>query len=258
MHAARHATPATPTAKRNHGAPSSATHVVSHAACQVTIYTTTSSALNETTGDVIQTGGGEMTWDAFFSYQQNRSASKLNYDLYYDPPDWAYFTTPPPSDAWLVLFAATFVYWLVAWYLSQVLTGTDSRPQPLLFFVLPSYWLGASTGKGGGVSSLTARLKKRTLEPELDDDVAAEITAVCGLGEPTSSEAPVRTVGSATVQLLDLRKTFSSISLRPAALANGQLRKRFEAVRGVCLSMHHSQCFALLGHNGAGKTYATR
>ena len=58
----------------------------------------------------------------------------------------------------------------------------------------------------------------------------------------------------AKVALLDLRKTFHTITLRPKSLAEGKLYKSFTATRGVCLKMGESQCFALLGHNGAGKT----
>ena len=34
--------------------------------------------------------------------------------------------------------------------------------------------------------------------------------------------------------------------------------KKFKAVDGLCISMPHDQIFALLGHNGAGKTTAIK
>lgn len=62
----------------------------------------------------------------------------------------------------------------------------------------------------------------------LDDDVQAEMSAV------HNEQLPSETV----VRILGLKKRF----------------KKFTAVKGVSYSMQKGKLFALLGHNGAGKS----
>lgn len=69
--------------------------------------------------------------------------------------------------------------------------------------------------------------------------MAEEAKAICADGNGGDS--------AACVEILDVRKTYKSYQLDPSK----QVRR---AVNGVSLKMMSSQCFALLGHNGAGKT----
>ena len=89
---------------------------------------------------------------------------------------------PPPSEAWVLLFPALFLYWLGAWYLSQVLTFGDSRPERPWFPLLPAYWLGTQfSGGQEAIAELQRKLKDRPMDDleGLDEDVATEMKSVC-------------------------------------------------------------------------------
>ena len=119
--------------------------------------------------------------------------------------------------------------------MSQVLTGGESRPQPLWFPLNPRYWIVFKDG-GSWTRRLRARLVASTEQTiaGLDSDVAAEIEAVHNQALPPKT----------TVQILGLWKSYKS----------NCGRKVFSAVKGVSYAMQEGCLFALLGHNGAGKT----
>jgi ABC-type glutathione transport system ATPase component len=90
-------------------------------------------------------------------------------------------------------------------------------------------------------------LSQGGLPASLDSDVAAETEAAWSAngGEGVA------------VQLLDVRRVFTSITWGRGAwsiFCPRLVRRRFAAVNGVTVSFRYGQCFALLGHNGAGKS----
>ncbi|KAL1487103.1 hypothetical protein MTO96_031113, partial [Rhipicephalus appendiculatus] len=44
------------------------------------------------------------------------------------------------AEVWIILLTTTFILAILIAYLSNVLPWTTSRPQPLLFPLMPSYW----------------------------------------------------------------------------------------------------------------------
>ena len=82
----------------------------------------------------------------------------------------------------------------------------------------------------------------------VDTDVTAEMAEI-GSADGASG---------ASVELVDLRREFSSIAFRRGkgrlAFIHRFVRQKLAAVKGVSLSFRSGNVFALLGHNGAGKT----
>ena len=205
--------------------------------------TNTQAALNLTTGLNDVTEGSNFGWNEMYNYTVNRTAF-LTYDQIDDPLDKSWFISPVPGESFNFLFFNLAIYFLWAWYLSQVLTGGESRPQPLYFPFYPRYWLTFKDG-GSGVRHLKAHLRRVTEDrvAGLDSDVADEMRAV------HMESLPVDT----TVTLHGLVKRYNPNLSLPGS-SKCQMGKTFTAVKGVSYSMQKGKLFALLGHNGAGKT----
>lgn len=88
----------------------------------------------------------------------NRSAF-LFYDPVNDDEQFSWFITPVPGVAFNFLVVSFFVYFLWAWYFSQIFTGNESRPQPFYFPFIPSYWIAFKDGGAWG-AKLIASLKR--------------------------------------------------------------------------------------------------
>ena len=186
------------------------------------------SKLNATTGlnDVIE--GSQFGWPQMYNYTVNRTAF-LTYDQVNDDPEQAWFLSPPPGAAFNFLFVNLAVYFIWAWYLSQIITGGESRPQPLYFPFYWRYWFTVNDN-GASLRKVQALLRRtsESVREGLDSDVQEEMQAVHEGTTPKNT----------TVTLLGLTKSF----------------RKFTAVKGVSYSMQKGELFALLGHNGAGKT----
>ena len=113
---------------------------------------------------------------------------------------------------------------LLAWYFGQICTSTGGgRSQSLYFICDPRYW---------GCLKTKAKQVPFTDQDDLDENVKAE-NKRCREGDENLS----------AVRIADLVKQYGH---------------SFKAVNGLCLSMEYGQIFALLGHNGAGKTTSIR
>lgn len=125
-----------------------------------------------------------------------------------------------------------FLSLLLAWWFGQVFTGGHGRGRAIWFVICPSYWCGSCLGRdsplrcscGGG-----GKVSTSPLDATVDSDVADE-SKRCLAGGPDMAAVVCR----------NLYKTYG----------------KFNANDGLCVSMQSNQIFALLGHNGAGKTTA--
>ena len=172
--------------------------------------------LNESTGKMEWAASGGLDWVNLGNYSVNRSAF-LTYDQLTMPPEEGFYVPPPPSESLVWLVAQLLVFIVASWYFAQICTAGDARPQPPYFFLLPSYWIGGGSS-GRSLRELRIRLKSQrpdlgAVDPEdpfgvqeqktdIDSDVLAEIAKVCSGEGKQDAET--------TVELLDLRKTFTS------------------------------------------------
>lgn len=145
-----------------------------------------------------------------------------------------------------ILFLDVFIYAILAWYFAQVWPSKIGVRKPFYFPLMPSYWFpnsqhsrllanNASTNNDSDCLKITSNNDQKVgvesghIDPEL------------GEGEqPPIEEPDENIVGKPSVVVRNLRKTF-----------NGQV-----AVNNLSLKMYENEIFALLGHNGAGKTTA--
>jgi ABC-type multidrug transport system fused ATPase/permease subunit len=117
----------------------------------------------------------------------------------------------------LTMLGASVLYFFLAWSLGQIFTYEHGRPERCGFCCSPKYW-GCTRGRKrqDGVF-MTAR----------DEEVLAEE------GKIQRGDRD-----GCTVVVTGLRKDF----------------KKNVAVNGLSFALETGKCFALLGHNGAGKT----
>ena len=111
----------------------------------------------------------------------------------------------------------------MAWYFGQICTNYRWWQKPKFILYLRRYW---------GCLKTKAKQVPFTDQDDLDENVKAE-NKRCREGDENLS----------AVRIADLVKQYGH---------------SFKAVNGLCLSMEYGQIFALLGHNGAGKTTSIR
>ena len=149
--------------------------------------------------------------------------SSLNCPIGTDPVK-CYYHQIPMSEVIGPMYTMFFVCMLLAWYFGQICTSTGGgRSQSLYFICDPRYW---------GCLKTKAKQVPFTDQDDLDENVKAE-NKRCREGDENLS----------AVRIADLVKQYGH---------------SFKAVNGLCLSMEYGQIFALLGHNGAGKTTSIR
>lgn len=216
----------------------------------ITVVTTATMSFNQTTTKMQWEGGAPFGWSELRSLQLNRTAIFFDEDS--DPPDFEWFVPPPPVQALGNLAWSLLIFSVAAWYCSQIFTGDDARPQPFYFPVLPQYWLPrcARLMAARSIGRLKQALREVDVEAfGLDSDVADEFAAICGGRH-------------ASVTLLNISKTFAVPFVDGIPLISSVMRvacaRPFPAVKGVCVEMREGAVFALLGHNGAGKTTAIK
>jgi ABC-type multidrug transport system ATPase subunit len=149
--------------------------------------------------------------------------SSLNCPIGTDPVK-CYYHQIPMSEVIGPMYTMFFICMLLAWYFGQICTSTGGgRSQSLYFICDPRYW---------GCLKTKAKQVPFTDQDDLDENVKAE-NKRCREGDENLS----------AVRIADLVKQYGH---------------SFKAVNGLCLSMEYGQIFALLGHNGAGKTTSIR
>ena len=108
-------------------------------------------------------------------------------------------------------------------YLDNVLPGQTGVRRPFYFFLLPSYWCGS-------------KLSSKDHDNEEDIEGVADRESY----EPVPDYLKRLEEEDQVLKIRNLRKKFGS----------------FTAVDNLNVEMYAGQIFALLGHNGAGKTTA--
>lgn len=230
----------------------------------MTVYTSGALRFNATSGQAEYAASvSAFDWNSLFHFAPNRTASVLPTGQLVD--EVPFFVPPPPAASlgWMML--SLLVSLALAWYFNEI-AAYGAKPQHLLFPLdIAAYWGFAGSQSPSSLAdlrtSLTARLRhaggaRACLPPSADSDVVAEVERLWA----TASVEDDKRDGSSTrasVQLLDLKRIFGSFSWRrgrqfwrPWSLVYHQT----EVVKGLTVAFHSGEVFALLGHNGAGKT----
>jgi ABC-type multidrug transport system fused ATPase/permease subunit len=147
-----------------------------------------------------------------------------------------YFIMPATVWSVVVLIADAVLFGILAWYLDAVFPGNHGIPRKWYFPFDPRYWW-----------TWERRRRPLVVTSEVASPVATETT-------PLTTES--------TNLLNNSSGSIISLSLPPPLLVS-KLKKNFKsllindvkcAVNGLSLSCGEDEIFALLGHNGAGKS----
>jgi len=147
------------------------------------------------------------------------------------------FSLESDLDSMRGLALATFLFMILAWYFGQVFTHGHGKAEAPWFPLTPWYWLSSFTNPFSSRGSSPSNTN--TSGEHDDDDVMREAEAVLSGQYGDTDTYPV--------VLRNLVKDFRGLN---------PLSTPFRAVDGVTLGLKLGECFALLGHNGAGKTTA--
>lgn len=149
---------------------------------------------------------------------------------------------------WLV---STFILWSVlAVYFDNILPDAVGVKKPLLYFAMPSYWMGSGDKKNIDINILGP--SSTTDEDVLEEEQSVKEAARQGITSP-----------DVAVQLRGLSKTYDKkLKLRCrkccccCCICACKMTKRHDAVKDLWMNFPKNQLFCLLGPNGAGKTTA--
>ncbi|KAG9301727.1 hypothetical protein G9A89_002959 [Geosiphon pyriformis] len=143
---------------------------------------------------------------------------------------------PNPIQSWYFLLMNIGFYLLLTWYFDKIIPDEFGTSYSTWFFLSPKFW-GLKFSKGYTLESWLARYQKANVETHLDEDV--DIGKERSLTFDPNHDVVLR-IGN-------LRKIF-----RKSLLSHSKLDK--VAVNDLCLTLKESECLALLGQNGAGKS----
>jgi ABC-type multidrug transport system fused ATPase/permease subunit len=130
------------------------------------------------------------------------------------------------------------LFLLIGLYLDNVVPSESGVRKPFYFCLMPSFWCGRRN------SSRTKKINhhRSITSPDHEKDKLTEFETKYIKPEnyePASSDLKTLEEKKKYLKIEELKKTFS----------NG-----FQAVSGINVKMYNGQIFALLGHNGAGKS----
>lgn len=132
------------------------------------------------------------------------------------------FTVPPAVDSIGYQLMCFFIYSFLAWFAYNV--SPSEKGNPIWFLFTKSYW---------GIESPSTEIDSPPSFDSLEEeDVRNEAK------NAYDPEYPAK------LRLLNLQKTYKKYFCIPTK----------KAVEGLSLALPEGQVFALLGHNGAGKT----
>lgn len=180
-----------------------------------------------TTNNITVETYGTYSWDML--YDQTASYVVANRSSLNCPTGWpvadCYYRIPTTSASldWMAITCVIFL--VLAWYLSQVFPGEHGRAQRPWFIVDPRYWIPAQ---------YLPRFQPVPFQPLFDSSVDEDVKDFVQQMQGAPGEYAVRIEG--------LVKKYG----------------QFRAVNGLSVGMRRGEVFALLGHNGAGKTSAIK
>ncbi len=157
-----------------------------------------------------------------------------------------------------MMFLDFFLYTIIGYYVDQTFPSEFGVQRPWYFCVTRSFWCGASRSSGGGSCDDSSGVQLADMSSAKASLLSNDGGDVGGM--PRTKGVPPgvdpATYEAAGAQLRQLAADDRYIKIR-------ELKKEFPspdgmktAVDGLTMDMYEGQIFALLGHNGAGKTTA--
>ena len=141
-----------------------------------------------------------------------------------------------------MLFISFWVWMILGLYLDKVLPKTFGEKLPACFCCMRKYW-GCGNGANDDDEMDQGELERRSTLQKNNRETLVDPFELKYLKrdnyEPVAPE----------IARLELQDQFLKISDLTKTYPNG-----FKAVNGINLKMYNGQIFALLGHNGAGKS----
>jgi ATP-binding cassette subfamily A (ABC1) protein 3 len=161
-----------------------------------------------------------------------------------------------------ILFADVFIYAVLAWYFSQVWPSKIGVRKPFYFPLTLSYWFPNSYHAYKRLGNNEANVDNNHANDSCNNDCLKnhQRVGVMEIGkDPEIGDNPPQTEASSSNNVnAPFEEPDEDIVGKPAVVVKN-LRKTFggyRAVNNLSLKMFENEIFALLGHNGAGKTTA--
>jgi ATP-binding cassette, subfamily A (ABC1), member 3 len=138
------------------------------------------------------------------------------------------------SDMYLMLFIDVLLYLFLGFYLQNVVSHQFGIKRPWNFLCKSSYWC-----KKNKRSAKEMNVRLNEILPSEKDDIIDVKNNIDAKNFQTEQQYDERLKAGDCLQIKDLKKTFD----------DGKV-----AVDGLNLNLYNNEIFALLGHNGAGKS----
>ncbi len=143
------------------------------------------------------------------------------------------FSNYSVSDMYLMLFIDVLIYLFLGFYLENVVSHQFGIRRPWNFLCKSSYWSKKNK------RSQNMNMKSNVILPSEKDEIIDVKNNIEAKNFQTEQQYDERLKSGDCLQIKDLRKTFD----------DGKV-----AVDGLNLNLYNNEIFALLGHNGAGKS----
>ena len=188
-----------------------------------------------------------LRWSERFSYCKTGGFMDVNYvpGTYVKPN-----CSMPLGEIFQWLAAEMFVMMFLAIYLDNIVPNEYNNYKPFYYFLDPNYWFPGS----GNIKDYFGRIIRERERANAGsgtnrnaDVVAEEEALLSKLVNITSGQESIRNEDDdIAMAVFGIKKTYQS-PFNPC-------ERKFQAVKGVWLSVGEGQIFCLLGPNGAGKT----